>query len=159
MGTGGSFPGDKAADACSWSLKPCIVPRLRMRGVTHPFLQYVFMAWYLVKHKDNFTFLFTFGWGELGGPQNRSRHSATASKWYLQWQLGSNESYCAYCPKNGMREDCKHFNAITSWRHFCNNETKWLEYGVFLLDFRNFRYRFLGGGRIHLFSLNVVINF
>jgi hypothetical protein len=30
--------------------------RLRMRGDTHPVRQYVFMAWYLVKHRDKLTF-------------------------------------------------------------------------------------------------------
>jgi hypothetical protein len=25
-----------------------------MRGAIHPLIQYAFMAWYLVKHKDNF---------------------------------------------------------------------------------------------------------
>jgi hypothetical protein len=28
-----------------------------MGGAIPPFHQYVFMAWYLVKHKENFTFL------------------------------------------------------------------------------------------------------
>jgi len=28
-----------------------------MRGAVPPLLQYVFMAWCLVKHRDNFTFL------------------------------------------------------------------------------------------------------
>jgi len=30
-----------------------------MRGVIHPFSQYVFIAWCLVKHRDNFTFSIT----------------------------------------------------------------------------------------------------
>jgi hypothetical protein len=29
-----------------------------MRGAIPPLLQYVFMAWYLVRHRDNFTFTF-----------------------------------------------------------------------------------------------------
>jgi hypothetical protein len=29
-----------------------------MCGAIHPLLQYVFMAWCLVKHRDNFTFIF-----------------------------------------------------------------------------------------------------
>jgi len=33
------------------------VPRSRMRGAIPPLLQYAFMAWCLVKHRDNFTFL------------------------------------------------------------------------------------------------------
>jgi len=32
-----------------------LVPRLKMRGAIPPLLQYVFILWYLVKHKDNFT--------------------------------------------------------------------------------------------------------
>jgi hypothetical protein len=36
------------------------VPRLRMRGAIPPLSQYVFMAWCLVKHRDNFTFPLTF---------------------------------------------------------------------------------------------------
>jgi hypothetical protein len=28
-----------------------------MNGAIHPFPQYAFMAWCLVKHRDNFTFL------------------------------------------------------------------------------------------------------
>jgi len=34
------------------------VPRSRMRGGIPPFPQCVFMAWCLVKHKDNVTFTF-----------------------------------------------------------------------------------------------------
>jgi hypothetical protein len=37
-----------------------LVLRSRMRGVIPPLPQYVFTAWYLVKHRDNFTFTFTF---------------------------------------------------------------------------------------------------
>jgi len=36
------------------------VPKSKMRGAIPPFLQYIFMAWCLVKHRDNFTFYFTF---------------------------------------------------------------------------------------------------
>jgi hypothetical protein len=42
----GAFSRDKAAGVWSWPL------------TSTP--QYVFMAWYLVKHRDNFTFTFTF---------------------------------------------------------------------------------------------------
>jgi hypothetical protein len=31
-----------------------------MRGVLPPLSEYVFIAWYLVKHRDNFTFTFAF---------------------------------------------------------------------------------------------------
>jgi hypothetical protein len=36
-----------------------LVPRSRMRGAIPPLLQYVFMAWCLVKDRDKFTFAFT----------------------------------------------------------------------------------------------------
>jgi hypothetical protein len=32
-----------------------------MSGAIHPLPQYAFMAWCLVKHRDNFTFTFTRG--------------------------------------------------------------------------------------------------
>jgi hypothetical protein len=38
--------------------KEALVPRSRMRGAILPFPQYIFMAWCLVKHRDNFTFTF-----------------------------------------------------------------------------------------------------
>jgi hypothetical protein len=34
-----------------------VMPRSRMRGAIPPLPQYVFMAWCLVKHSDNFTSL------------------------------------------------------------------------------------------------------
>jgi hypothetical protein len=34
------------------------LPRLRVYGTISPIPQYVFMAWCLVKHRDNFTFTF-----------------------------------------------------------------------------------------------------
>jgi hypothetical protein len=34
-----------------------LVPRSRMRGAIPPLLHYVFMAWCLVKRRDNFTFI------------------------------------------------------------------------------------------------------
>jgi hypothetical protein len=37
-----------------------LVPRSRMRGAIPLHPQYVFMAWCLVKHRDNFTFTFLF---------------------------------------------------------------------------------------------------
>jgi hypothetical protein len=33
-----------------------LVPRLKMYGIIHPLPQYVFMAWFLVKHRDTFMF-------------------------------------------------------------------------------------------------------
>jgi hypothetical protein len=57
-GTRGSYLGSKAAGAWSWPLNLHLVPRSRMRGAIHLLPQYVFMAWCLVKHRDNFTFTF-----------------------------------------------------------------------------------------------------
>jgi hypothetical protein len=37
-----------------------LVLRSRMRGAVPPLLQYVFMAWSLVKHRDYFTFAVKF---------------------------------------------------------------------------------------------------
>jgi hypothetical protein len=56
MGTRDSFPGGKAAEAWLWPLY--LVQRSRICGATPPLPQYVFMAWCLVKHRDNFTFTF-----------------------------------------------------------------------------------------------------
>jgi hypothetical protein len=42
-----------------------------MRGAIPPLSQYVFMAWYLVKHRNNFTFIF------LGCENNFNRSSRT----------------------------------------------------------------------------------
>jgi hypothetical protein len=39
---------------------PSSVLRSRMRGAIPPLSQYVLMPWYLVKHRDNFTFTFYF---------------------------------------------------------------------------------------------------
>jgi len=36
-----------------------LVPKSRMRGAISPLPQYFFMAWFSVKHRDNFTFTFT----------------------------------------------------------------------------------------------------
>jgi hypothetical protein len=37
-----------------------------MRGVIPPFPQYVFVAWCLVKHRDNFTFTMGYGLDDQG---------------------------------------------------------------------------------------------
>jgi len=36
-----------------------LVPMTRMCGAIPPLPQYIFMAWFLVKHRDNFTFALT----------------------------------------------------------------------------------------------------
>jgi hypothetical protein len=35
-----------------------LVPRLRIRGAIPPLTQYVSLAWCLVKHRDDFSFIF-----------------------------------------------------------------------------------------------------
>jgi hypothetical protein len=57
MGTRGSFPGSKAAVAWSWPLTSIYCRGRRMRGVIPPLPQYAFMAWCLVKHRDNFVII------------------------------------------------------------------------------------------------------
>jgi hypothetical protein len=59
MGTRGSFPEGKTAGAWSWPLTSIKCRGQRMRGAI-PQLpqQYAFMAWCVVKHRDNFTFTF-----------------------------------------------------------------------------------------------------
>jgi hypothetical protein len=56
-----------------------IVPRSRMCGAIPPFPQYVFLAWCLVKHRDNFTFIYS---------------KAQTSSWMkVLWSLGLLNSY------------------------------------------------------------------
>jgi hypothetical protein len=57
MGTRGSFPGSKAAGPWNSPLTCTYCRGQRMRGAIPPLPQYAFMAWCLVKHRDNFTFL------------------------------------------------------------------------------------------------------
>jgi hypothetical protein len=59
MGTRGSFPGVKAAWEWSWPLAFIYCRGQKMCGTVLPLPQYAFMAWCLVKHRDNFTFTFT----------------------------------------------------------------------------------------------------
>jgi len=51
-----SFLGGKAVGAWNWHL----ALSLRILGSIPPLPQYVFVAWYLVKHRDNLIFTFTF---------------------------------------------------------------------------------------------------
>jgi hypothetical protein len=52
--TGGSFPGDKAAESWSWQLTSTQFRGQRLRGAMPPLPQYVFMTWHLLKHRDKF---------------------------------------------------------------------------------------------------------
>jgi hypothetical protein len=56
MGTRGSFPGGKAAGAWSWPLTPSSAEVKNAWSYTST-PQYVSMAWCLVKHRDNSTYL------------------------------------------------------------------------------------------------------
>jgi len=53
-GSGGFFPGSKAAGAWSWPLTSIQFRSQIMRGAIPPLHQYVSMAWCLVKHSENF---------------------------------------------------------------------------------------------------------
>jgi len=55
MGTGVLSPGLKRSGREA-DHSPHLVPRLRMRGVVPQLAQYVFLEWYLVKHRENFMF-------------------------------------------------------------------------------------------------------
>jgi hypothetical protein len=50
MGTGGSFPGREA------DYSPPSSAEVKNGGAIPPLHSYVFMAWCLIKHKDNFNF-------------------------------------------------------------------------------------------------------
>jgi hypothetical protein len=59
LGTRSSFPGGgRAAGAWSWPLTSSLCRGQRMRRAIPPLPQYAFMAWCLIKHRDNFTFTF-----------------------------------------------------------------------------------------------------
>jgi hypothetical protein len=58
MGSGSSFPGSKAAGAWNWPFISTCCRDQRMRRALPPLPHYVFMAWRLVKHRDNLTFTF-----------------------------------------------------------------------------------------------------
>jgi len=60
MGTGGSFPVGKAAGAWSWPLTSVSSAEVKNAWSYTCTPLYVFMAWCLVKHRDNFTFALTF---------------------------------------------------------------------------------------------------
>jgi hypothetical protein len=61
MGNRGSFRGGEMGAAWKWPLISIWCRGQRMRGAVLPLLQYVIMAWCLVKHREDFTLLyFTF---------------------------------------------------------------------------------------------------
>jgi hypothetical protein len=61
MGAVGFCPGGTATGAWSW-LHLHLVPRLRMRWAVPPLLQYVFMAWCVINHRDYFAFIVRSHW-------------------------------------------------------------------------------------------------
>jgi len=62
MGNRGSFPGGKSGRTVKLTTHLHLVPRSRMHWAIPPLLQYVFIAWCLVKHKKNFTFAEGMEW-------------------------------------------------------------------------------------------------
>jgi hypothetical protein len=58
MGTRGSFPGEKSGRGVKLTTRLRLVWRSRMSAAIPPLHQYVFMAWCLVKPRDNFTLPF-----------------------------------------------------------------------------------------------------
>jgi hypothetical protein len=55
-GSGGALTGGRSAGGVKLTTHLHLVPRLRIHAVIPPSPQYVFMAWCLVKHRDDFTF-------------------------------------------------------------------------------------------------------
>jgi hypothetical protein len=60
MGTRGSFPRGKSGRGVKLTTHLHLVPRSKNAWSYTSTPQYAFMAWCLVKHRDNFTFTFTF---------------------------------------------------------------------------------------------------
>jgi hypothetical protein len=60
MGTGTSFPRGKVSRARSWPPHPSAKVKNAWCCTSIP--KYVFMAWCLVKHRDNFTFTLPYWW-------------------------------------------------------------------------------------------------
>jgi len=54
MGTGGSFPGDKVSGAYTDHTRACGA-KVKNVWICTSIALYVFVAWYLIKHRDNFT--------------------------------------------------------------------------------------------------------
>jgi hypothetical protein len=57
VGTRGSFPQSKVAGVWRWPLTCIYCQGQKMHGDISPLPLHVFMAWCLVKYRDNFTFL------------------------------------------------------------------------------------------------------
>jgi hypothetical protein len=91
MGTGCSFPGDKAAGAWSWPLTSTSCRDQECVG-TYLHSQHVFMAWCLVKHRDNF--MLPSGSSPVWWPGNKNSPTVTHAclkrrlKWVATLPLG-----------------------------------------------------------------------
>jgi hypothetical protein len=57
MDIAGLFPWRQSDRSVKLNTHLHLVPKSIMREAIPPLPQYVFMAWFLVKHRDNFTFL------------------------------------------------------------------------------------------------------
>jgi hypothetical protein len=92
MATRGSFPGVKG-----WGMKLTthlhLVSRSRMCGTIPP-LPHVFMAWSLVKHKDNFTYTFTFNYKSVLD-KTRNRGALPCHRNILIRSSEKNTPYCS----------------------------------------------------------------
>jgi hypothetical protein len=78
MGTRGSFPGGKAVSAWSWPMTSIYCRGQRMRGAILPLPQYVPMAWCLVEHRDNFTFIFLEDGEQFLNRRNTTPHMSVS---------------------------------------------------------------------------------
>jgi hypothetical protein len=58
----GLYPWGYSGRGVKLTTHPHLVPKSRMRGAIPPFPRYVFMAWWLVKHRDNFSFYLYLCW-------------------------------------------------------------------------------------------------
>jgi hypothetical protein len=55
---GNGSPSSSSGRDAKLAINIHVVPRLRLREPTPPLHQYVFIAWWLVKHRDDLTFTF-----------------------------------------------------------------------------------------------------
>jgi hypothetical protein len=62
VGAGSSFPGDKAAGVVKLTTRLCLLPKVKNAWSYTSIPSFIFMAWYLVKHRNNFTFYLYHNW-------------------------------------------------------------------------------------------------
>jgi hypothetical protein len=85
---GALSPGGKTAGSWSQPLTSIQFRRQRMRGVIPPLPQYVFIAWCLVKHKENFTFLNVLTSPEFSGTHTWNGSGSTHIKFCYRVRKG-----------------------------------------------------------------------